>query len=161
MSDTVEYRPIEGYPGYRVGSDGSVWTIRNRSQWKKLAAQAGKRGYLRVTLNPGAKKYLVHHLVLGAFVSPRPPGQECLHGPDFDPSNNNISNLKWGTRMENVADKRNAKGESHYRSKFTADQVREIRTNPHGVSLRKWAKRLGCSMGAISHIRAGRSWVGV
>jgi hypothetical protein len=25
---TVSYRPIEGFPGYRVGDDGSVWSCK-------------------------------------------------------------------------------------------------------------------------------------
>lgn len=42
MSDansTVEYRDIKGFPGYRVGSDGSVWTTlvrRTRGTTREL-----------------------------------------------------------------------------------------------------------------------------
>jgi HNH endonuclease/NUMOD4 motif len=45
----------------------------------------------------------VHHLVLEAFVGPRPEGMEALHWDD-DPSNNHLINLRWGTHSENVHD---------------------------------------------------------
>ena len=44
---TVEYRDIQGFPGYRVGSDGSVWT-----QWKSVCVHdrngkvIGRRSFL-------------------------------------------------------------------------------------------------------------------
>lgn len=45
----------------------------------------------------------VHHLVLEAFVGPRPEGMECLHWDD-NPSNNRLENLRWGTHSENTMD---------------------------------------------------------
>lgn len=33
---TVEYRDIEGFPGYRIGSDGTVWSCWKRVYSKKI-----------------------------------------------------------------------------------------------------------------------------
>lgn len=44
----------------------------------------------------------VHRLVAEAFLGPRPPKCEVLH-LNHDPADNRASNLKWGTRGENIA----------------------------------------------------------
>jgi hypothetical protein len=46
----------------------------------------------------------VHHLVLEAFVGPRPAGHEAAHG-DGDKTNNALANLRWATPKENAADR--------------------------------------------------------
>ncbi|MDP7729539.1 HNH endonuclease [Mycobacterium sp. TY813] len=45
----------------------------------------------------------MHHLVLEAFVGPRPPGLEGCHG-NGDPADNSVANLRWDTRSANVFD---------------------------------------------------------
>lgn len=47
---------------------------------------------------------LIHHLVLEAFVGPRPQGCECRH-LDGNPTNNILTNLVWGTHVENMRDR--------------------------------------------------------
>ena len=46
---------------------------------------------------------MVHHLVLEAFIGPRPEGWWGLHRDD-DPLNNSVDNLYWGTPDQNVGD---------------------------------------------------------
>lgn len=105
----VEYRVIERFPGYRIGDDGSVWTRRRTKGgvWRKLSSAPGPK-YLLVNITTergkkGKTRY-VHQLVLEAFVGPCPKGMECRH-LDGDHLNNNSSNLVWGTRKDNHADK--------------------------------------------------------
>jgi hypothetical protein len=50
-----------------------------------------------------AKQFLVHRLVLLAFVGPAPEGMEGCHWDD-DPLNNHLSNLRWGTPGDNGLD---------------------------------------------------------
>jgi len=133
----VEYRSLDflGIPGYRVGSDGSVWSelrkkglggkrgvVMYRSgRWHKLSPIDGGLGYLRVGLRkPGERRkrlYYVHALVLLAFVGPCPEGQETRH-LDGSRDNNVLSNLAYGTHLENEADKerhgRRPRGEKHF-----------------------------------------------
>src|SRR5688500_13903704 len=86
----VEYRDIEGFPGYRVGSDGTVWccwiTCRSgrkmTDRWKQLRPGTHQKGYLYVNLTRVGEAYKscrVHRLVLAAFVGPCPEGMECRH----------------------------------------------------------------------------------
>jgi HNH endonuclease len=102
----VECREIIQFPSYCFGADGSVWSWRKTScRWKQLRPYRSKTGYLSVTLwtNRVPTRKFVHRLVLEAFVGPCPTGLECRH-LDGDPSNNRLDNLRWGTRLENVAD---------------------------------------------------------
>lgn len=71
-----------------------------------LAASRKPSGYLSVMLcveNKRVRRH-VHSLVLGAFVGPRPEGMECCHN-DGDPSNNELSNLRWDTPAANARDR--------------------------------------------------------
>src|SRR5262245_45789478 len=59
MSDnqSIEYRAIAGFPGYRVGSDGSVWSQRarngRRKPWQRLQSIWHHHDYRVVALFPG------------------------------------------------------------------------------------------------------------
>ena len=111
----IRYKDIPGEPGYRVGSDGSVWSARNgrwglRDTWKQLKPGRMKSPaphYARyiVVLGQG-KSHYVHRLVLEAFVGPPLPGQETCH-LDSDASNNHLNNLRWDTRAGNMRDMAN------------------------------------------------------
>jgi hypothetical protein len=88
---TVTYRAVLGYPGYRVGDDGSVWTCwrgkcppYQSEQWRQLKGRPSESGRLRVGLYiNGRQRWLqVHRLVLEAFVGPCPEGMEGCHFPD-------------------------------------------------------------------------------
>lgn len=101
MDDPI--RPIKGYPGYRVSGEGEVqscWSRRGRRDrmtgtWLPLEPIRRPYGYLSVNLHRGGTKTAryIHHLVLEAFVGPRPPGLICCHW-DGDPTNNRVENLR-------------------------------------------------------------------
>lgn len=132
---SVEYRIIQGFPGYRVGDDGSVWTqfLSGHSIctniWKRMKP-SGKR-YLKVMLCPGRKCFSIQTLVLEAFVGSCPPGMQACHFPNRDTTDNRLCNLRWGTPTENQADRAkhgtDIHGEQHYLTHLTEDAVREIR----------------------------------
>ena len=66
----------------------------------------------------------IHHLVMEAFVGPRPEGMECRH-LDGDGSNNKLDNLVWGTRSSNHEDK--VKHGNHWKAKLDPEKVKLIR----------------------------------
>lgn len=117
MNPTAEiWKPVVGWEDrYEVSDHGRV-----RSVDRVLELPSGQtRRYKGRVLNPGAhpaghqivglyrdgkgKHVYVHTLVLEAFAGPRPGGCEALHWDD-DPTNNNISNIRWGSRSDNLAD---------------------------------------------------------
>lgn len=96
----------------RTGEEWWVWHPRLAIQVSNLRVRGvGGRvlkpdtstGYARVRVD--GERYRVHGLVLESFVGDRPDGEECRHWDD-DPQNNRLNNLFWGTRLENMADRR-------------------------------------------------------
>lgn len=118
MSET-EWRSVAGYEGvYEVSRDGQIRSLDRMvhfiSRWGTPAVMPKRglvltpsahptSGHLTVGLGPAPEYRYVHHLVLEAFVGPRPAGQEGLHG-DGNPANNRAANLRWGTRAQNSDD---------------------------------------------------------
>ena len=95
-------------------------------------------------------------------MGPCPPGFECRHFPDRDPTNNAATNLSWGTRAENVADMAvhgtTARGERMGSAKLTDQQVDLIRLRPDDLQA-ALAVEFNVSQSNISKIRAGLSRV--
>jgi hypothetical protein len=115
--------------------DRTVTTSRGERRYKGkiLAPWIGRGGYPNVTLSRGGvqEHFLVHILVLTAHVSPCPPRQEARHGPrgKLDAS---ATNLRWGTRSENVGadrvrDGQSNRGERHGIAVLTEKIVIDIR----------------------------------
>lgn len=101
-----DWGDIPEYEGrYSISKSG---VIRSYSKYgrSQIKGRKLKGGHHRVALYKDgvAKDYLVHRLVLMAFVGPCPDGMEALHWDD-DKDNNNLSNLRWGTRSDNQYDR--------------------------------------------------------
>lgn len=179
----VEYREVRGFPGYRVGDDGTVWSCLQRSStgsgqlcyvvgptWRRLKSwptgpKRRVRRYHVVKLSDRRTRY-VHRLVLEAFAGPCPPGMEACHR-DGNPHNNAARNLRWDTPQGNAADKRrhgtHAVGEAVNGAKMSADRVRAIREEyaAGGVTHSDLARRHGVSRPAIAKIVRHARWAHV
>ena len=140
----ISYKSLEfiGYSDYKVGDDGSVWSRGRQGSntgeggWSCLKpGRIHGKGHAYVMLRrrgeKSQKQFLVHRLVLFAFVGPCPKGMECRHFPDRDPTNNKLENLSWGTRKQNANDRNyhntDNKGERNGSAKLTWGNVRKIR----------------------------------
>jgi hypothetical protein len=82
-------------PGYTVGPDGSVWSIRGRTL-RRLCPTLNARGVPSVLLQVGgqAKRAMVARLVADLFLPPAPPGSSPK-SYDGNPMNCAASNLVW------------------------------------------------------------------
>ena len=176
----VEYRGIAGFPGYRVGSDGSVWSSWFRKplmngkrggsvsvsggRWRRLTPTLEKRQgrtrhyHIMLKGHGRCRSFYIHSLVLRAFVGDRAARQECRH-VDGVPKNNRLQNLIWGTRKQNVADQfahgAFAVGIRHGNAKLTDRQVRMIRV-AKGTQ-EEIAERFGIVRQTVSAIRLKRA----
>lgn len=173
MAPEVVYRAIEGYPAYRVGSDGTVWSClqynghqarRIGDKWKTLVPMPDGDGYLSVGLFRHGKcaRRKVHLLVLEAFVGPRPDGMEGCHG-DGDVSNCWLENLRWDTKEANQADRlrhgTDCRGEKSPKAKLTEANARRIRERiAAGERSTEIAKDYSISVSTVRGIKAGRLW---
>lgn len=100
--------PVPGASRYEVSDHGRVRSLVRWTPPRILSPAKSRKGYLTVGIFTDAgggrpRTARVHHLVLEAFVGPRPPGRETRH-LDGDPANNYLSNLQWGTASENQQD---------------------------------------------------------
>lgn len=172
--DGIEYRAIAGFDAYRIGNDGSVWSqwgaggkrrIKT-NQWRQVRPYKTQKGHLRIALyrygGGLAERFMVHRLVLEAFVGSCPGGMEACHA-DGNGTNNNITNLRWDTPSANWDDKRRhgraTEGTKQKQSKLTDDAVRMIRSERKaGIKLRVLAERFGVSVARISRVAIGKSW---
>lgn len=106
----------------------------------------------------GYEDHKVHILVLEAFVGPRPDGMVGRHRND-DTTNNALTNLCWGTRVENVQDAVRNGRNKHY--KLTPQQRAEIlRRRLAGEPCKALAEEFGVNRHHISAIGIGRIKVG-
>ena len=176
---TFQTKPIQGYGGYyRVGNDGSVWSCRKRGgaragpdqvdEWARLKFDTSSPGgyqRVRLTKNKRMKAYFVHVLVLTAFRGPKPEGKESRH-LDSNSQNNNLSNLRWGTKLQNTKDRikcgRQIRGEKHPHSRLTDKLVRWVlRQLKKGIPAYRLSVELGIPHCAIYRIKHRRNWTHV
>lgn len=167
----ADSRPILFAPGYRICDGGTVWTRRVLGShgclgpWRIVHQSVLPRtGYLQVRIHTdsGSRRLYVHRLVLEVFVGPCPPDCECCHN-DGDPTNNFVSNLRWDTRAENLADRlrhgKIPKGQGHRLAKLSESDVREIfRLARQGKTLDQIAAAFGVSFQNVSRILNREMW---
>jgi hypothetical protein len=137
--ETIEngvWKSVSGYEGRYEVSDGGQ--VRSLSTYRStsggvLSHWVQNKGYHYVTLrgpNNTKASFAVHRLVLEAFVSPCPPGKQVAHN-NGDPSDNRVSNLRWATAKENIADRtlhgRTVTGEAQHSAKLDRYVVKTIK----------------------------------
>lgn len=169
-----QWKDIPEYEGrYQVSDLGRVRSLdrdvrtvsrfgaetTRRARGKVLAPQKHSAGYAQVTLS--GKLFLVHALVLLAFVGPCPGGLECAHN-DGDKWNNVPGNLRYATPKANANDRRlhgtSGSGESNAGAKLTAAQVAEIRATPPGEKQKDIGRRYGVGQMQVSRILRDERW---
>lgn len=148
-----KWQSLDTYPMYEVSTSGQIRSVPRRiiGSDEKIHASKGKLlkqhirddGYLMVKLyergGRKSKSVYVHRLVLEAFIGCCPEGMEACH-EDGNKTNNNLSNLRWGTPKSNGEDKvrhgtttlglcgrHYNEGENSGNAKLTDGKVLEIR----------------------------------
>jgi hypothetical protein len=180
-SEAVEFRDIPGWPGYRVGSDGSVWSCWRRvglgiglgtkwvigGTWRRLQPSP-RCGYPAVTLRRDGKSvtWCAHQLVMLAFVGPPPPGMEVAHENGIR-ADCRLSNLSYKTEKDNQQDsfRHGTKplGERSPNAKVTAAIVLGIRAEYATGAITKsdLARKHGLSRTQTRDIIRRKSWAHV
>lgn len=170
------WKKIPGFPfRHEVSECGRVRTLAfvdaagryHGPREKRITVSSVGKNYktssIRVSDGDQSKLHLVSHLVAAAFIGDRPEGMEVLH-IDGNPQNNAASNLRYGTRKENVADTyrhgRGIKAETHPMAKLTLAQVDEIKEkSKKGVMGKDIAAEFGVCESTVSVIKNSKSWV--
>ena len=175
------WKIIPGWPNYRVSNLGRVkriacWSEKGNRRLKerfpniiKDRGRGAQKKYVYCYVNLGTasnhEAFSVARLVLIAFVGMPAHNQECRHLDD-NSENCVLSNLAWGTRIENRADGiRNgvlAIGERNGGAKLTAAIVLKIRQEyiPYSRSFgaTALAKKYGVKLWAILEVIKKVTW---
>ncbi len=162
----IRFAHIPNHLGYAASDDGRFWSCRyNRwglmNTWRELKPTPNNE-YGRCIIRLGRKRVAyAHHVMLEAFVGPKPANMEALH-INGNAGDNRLANLRWGSREENIADMRlhgRMKGEKHFAAKLTADLVREIRRRADAGEIHQQiANSLGIKREQVSKIYRRERW---
>jgi hypothetical protein len=167
MTTNEEWKPIIGYEGYyEISSFGRVKSLpRVKCKGIIRKPKIDKFGYHRMFLskNGVSKDFAVHRLVMAAFVGECPNGQEVRH-LDGNPSNNHLSNLTYGTKKENQADRllhgTSNRGQRSGLAKLTEEDVLNIRhLFETGIRKTKLSEMFGVSFRNIDKIVKRETWI--
>lgn len=160
------WKAIPGFDGIYEASD--MGRIRSFSPMSRIGngilRQHDCSGYLRVSLyRKGVhrpKLYLVHRMVLLAFVGECPPGQQTRH-LNGNSKDNRLTNIKWGTRKENARDRlrhgRFHRANINQRALSDSDAA-FIRKNHKIIKQTTLAEMFGVHRATIQRIHAGERY---
>jgi hypothetical protein len=125
--ENIIWKEIPGYnKDYLVSSAGDVYSNKKRRQLKKVNHSIG---YLRTSLTDKSgerKTPYIHVLVAMAFLGERKVGYEVNH-KDGNKKNNDISNLEYLTRKDNLIDAKNRIGEWRVGGRGYVGEIGKIR----------------------------------
>lgn len=173
----VPLRKIPGFQYFSVTNDGRVW----QHERIVIIGNGGRRkqgGYWQgVDLSTGRPRYTIceagkggrlsaHVLVALAWIGPKPfPEAQVLHWDD-NPLNNHVSNLRWGTVLDNTEDRErngySSAGERNPNAGFTNEQVKEIYLRMKaGESTTEVAKRFNVGRHITYYIKTKRAYSSV
>lgn len=131
----MKTKEIQGFEKYLITENG---TVINSQTNKVLKPCNNGNGYLYVSLGRKNHRY-IHRLVAEAFI-PNPDNLPQIDHIDTDKTNNNVSNLRWVTRKQNI------------NNPIT---LARIQNTPSGSSSKLAKQVIGCSVTNNSIIKFG------
>lgn len=168
-SDKQVWKPIPDYLDYEVSAEGRVrsWKpIRNYaetpSEPRELSYKTDKYGYkvVRLYKNGKGRYFTIHRLVLCTFNRKPEKCEVCRH-LDGNRSNNNISNLKWGSPKQNSEDSRKhgtlRLGEKVNTAILTEEDVKNLRERDC-INYSDLARKYGVTPATIRNAFLGVTW---
>ena len=173
-----EWLPVPGFEGrYEISNHGRLKSLPFEKQGrnsngpfsyttKELIRKPcfDTSGYIWYDLKDGVTRKShcrkAHRLVAELFI-PNPYNRLEVNHKDGDKTNNNVDNLEWCTRKENIKHafdlglSSNA-GERHPRARLSNNQVKELRKlRESGLSLKEIGETYGVHFSTISKICTG------
>lgn len=164
-----DVKSIVGYEGlYAISKSGRVWSlsrpyVNNKGVTTKIkplkeinAFFDGKKNYKLVGLSKDGKrtKYLLHRLVAETFIKNKNNNLEVNH-IDADKTNNNVDNLEWCTRVENLEHARNNGLVKNDRGKKIVQMDKDGNFIAEHKSIRSAGRSLNKGMGNIANCCRG------
>ena len=166
------WKSVIGYEDlYEVSDLGNVRSLdrfvpkeRNPRKGKLLKPRVDVKGagyrYINLSKNGVSKKVNVHILVLESFIGPRPFPEAHARHLDGKRDNPTLTNLVWGTQVENAQDKvihgTHARGENSKKAVLNQEFVDWIKeSNQTSIFL---ASIFDVASSTIRAVRIGQNW---
>ena len=143
---------------YEVSSEGKV---RNKSSKHIKSLRSDRYGYLRVTLYPSGKTYVVHRLVAKVFLENENTEVNHLNG---DKTDNRVSNLEWCSASHNARHRDKVLsskwvGQLNPSAALSVETVRKIKYGEFpGLNNREIGDKFKVSSEQVRRIRSGQRW---
>jgi len=156
------WKDVINYEGlYQVSNLGNV---RNR-HGHLLKPRKANHGYLMLHLcsKNVRKGFLIHRLVLSAFMRPPIANEQGNHKNGIK-TDNNVNNIEWVSPKENMKHAHKSglfdqKGERHNQSKLKVKDVKMIRNLiKQGVKTKVIAGKFNVGYPTIAAIKNGYNW---
>lgn len=101
------WRDIKGFEGkYQISNLGNIKSLNYMRTGKEKLLKKGINGrgyyFVNVTKNNKYKNLLMHQEVAKAFIKNEDSKKTDINHKDGNKLNNNVSNLEWCTRSENI-----------------------------------------------------------
>lgn len=165
----METKPIPGAPGYFASTCGAIISHRGYEP-RPLSLCKHSAGYRQVNLRTEDglfRTYLVHRLVLAAWVGPCPDGAVTNH-INGNKADNRLDNLEYCSQSENMAHSYRTglspkpptrRGKNAPKAKLTEEQVIALRhLAATGTSLKELARTFGITSPTVSKIVLRQTW---
>lgn len=151
-----EWVLIEEFPDYEINRSG---VVRNRKTRKIKNPTPMKGMYPKVSLQKGHKQYArnVHVLLARAFI-PNPMGKPEVNHIDGNKSNNNLDNLEWVTRSENMVHARRTGLHKSDGDKPVSQYTRDGEYVASYKSISEASRKTGVDISGISRVARGKRY---
>jgi hypothetical protein len=146
----MEWKDIVGYEGYyQVSENGDIKSLRTPDKLRKVYTP--EYGHKTIALNKAGWEltHTIHRLVYEAFVG-EIPKDYVVHHKDENPQNNHFSNLEIMQHEKHVS--LHVAGEKQWLSKFSAEEISNIRDRSSRESVEDIADSLNVSYSTINRI---------
>lgn len=161
--DDETWKDVCGYEGfYQISNKGRIRSCSRTTEWRNttrsvtskiLKQYLRKDGYMQVSLKMNEKKktHKVHRLVAEAFLQ-NPSNKIDVDHIDGNTKNNNICNLRWATRIENLNNKKRKKegGRRSVRCIDTGEEFESLQKASESYSIHP-ASIGRCCKGYLNH----------
>jgi len=159
-------KAIAGFEGlYEIDTDGNIYSLPKKGGCLEtiiLKPFSDEKKCTRIGLRKNNRRYtfLVHRLVALTFI-PNPENKPQVNHIDGNKLNNDLTNLEWCTRGENIQHAYNNRllvkeGIKNGRAKMTEADVLNIRGD--GRTSGELSRLYNVTRAAIRNIRNRKSW---
>ncbi|WP_263787312.1 NUMOD4 motif-containing HNH endonuclease [Salinibacter grassmerensis] len=142
----ANWKDIDGF-NHKISDDGRVWSKHSGRELKVQTNQNNGYRIIRISSDGQGKTFNVHRLVMENFGPEQPSEDHEVDHIDEDKSNNDINNLQWVTRKENV------RRSSKYSVEELNDMKREVRNTEQTSG--EVAEKYGATKSVVRKLSCG------